>query len=194
MKPGDRSLSLSSPGKGEVGAKRRVGVSRFDRTRQKTQHARELREAQTPAEAKLWSRLRNGAVHGVAFRRQHPIGDFILDFYAPAIRLAVELDGSQHNEDDAQVRDRARDLWLAQKGIRTLRFWNVEVLKDIETVLATIWHGVDEVTPTPTLPLAGGGSVDDATVILTSPGKGEVGAQRRVGVMRFDRTSRELNS
>ncbi|MBL8906432.1 MAG: endonuclease domain-containing protein [Rhizobiales bacterium] len=181
----DGAATLTSPGKGEVGAQRRVGVSRFDRTPAKTKRARRLRAEQTPAEAKLWSRLRNGAVEGVAFRRQHPIGDYVLDFYAPAIRLAIELDGSQHNEDDAQVRDKARDLWLARKGIRTLRFWNLEVLKDIEVVMDTIWSAVSEATPTPALPLAGGGS--DGAATLTSPGKGEVGAQRRVGVSRFDR-------
>lgn len=149
--------TFSSPGKGEVGAKRREGVSRFDRTPTKTRRARKLRVEQTPAEAKLWSLLRNSAVHGIAFRRQHPVGDFVLDFYAPAVRLAIELDGSQHNEDAAQARDRARGIWFAQKGIRTLRFWNVEVLKDIDTVLATIWQAIDDATPTPTLPLTGGG-------------------------------------
>jgi len=149
--------SFSSPGKGEVGAKRRVGVTRFDRTPAKTRRARKLRVEQTPAEAKLWARLRNGAVEGVAFRRQHPIGDYVLDFYAPSVRLAVELDGSQHNEIAHRGRDQRRDAWLAEKGIRTLRFWNLDVLKDIEVVMDTIWNAVNEATPTPTLPLAGGG-------------------------------------
>ncbi|MBL8895702.1 MAG: endonuclease domain-containing protein [Rhizobiales bacterium] len=184
----DGAVTLTSPGKGEVGAKRRVGVTRLDRTCAKTRRARKLRVEQTPAETKLWSRLRNNAVHGVAFRRQHPIGNFVLDFYAPAVRLAVELDGSQHNEDRHQVRDKARSLWLSRKGIRTLRFWNLDVVKDIETVLDTIWHAI-EATPTPTLPLAGGGSADDGAVTLTFPGKGEVGAKRRVGVTRLDRES-----
>ncbi len=151
-------IIFSSPGKGEVGAKRRVGVSRFDRTPNKTKTARKLRVEQTPAEAKLWSRLRKSAVEGIAFRRQHPIGDYVLDFYAPSVRLAVELDGSQHNDTTHQARDQRRDTWFAEKGIRTLRFWNLDVLKDIETVLDTIWSAVSEATPTPTLPLAGGGS------------------------------------
>jgi very-short-patch-repair endonuclease len=185
MKVDHGHSKYASPGKGEVGAQRRVGVSRFDRTVAKTARARKLRNAQTPAEAKLWSRLRNDAMHGVSFRRQHPVGEYVLDFYSPTAKLAVEVDGGQHNDDDHRRRDEMRDIWLAAKGIRTLRFWNTDVMANIDSVLATIWHAVDVTTPT--LPLLGGGSADYGTMTLTSPGKGEVGAQRRVGITRLYR-------
>jgi len=154
-------MTFSSPGKGEVGAQRRVGGSRFARTAVKTARARKLRVAQTPAEAKLWGRLRNSAVHGTAFRRQHPMGEYILDFYSSSAKLAIEVDGGQHNEDEHARRDQSRDQWLAANGIRTLRFWNTDVMSNIESVLATIWHAIDETTPTPTLSLIGGGSSEE---------------------------------
>jgi very-short-patch-repair endonuclease len=154
-------VSLTSPSKGEVGAQRRVGVDRFDRTLAKTARARALRRAMTPAEAKLWSHLRNSNMRGVAFRRQHPIGDFVLDFYCSPARLAVEVDGGQHGHAEYAARDQRRDAWFEARGIATLRFWNDDVLRAIDGVLETIWRAVDRridrPTPTPTLPLAGGG-------------------------------------
>src|SRR5437763_3095996 len=80
-----------------TGEARRVGGSRFNRTRPKTERARGLRSNSTNVEMRLWQKLRNRQL-GVDFRRQHPAGNFFLDFYAPALRLAVELDGGQHAE------------------------------------------------------------------------------------------------
>ena len=86
----------TSPRKGEVGAQRRVGVDkRFDRTPLMTAKARRLRLAMTDAERKLWSGLRKDQL-GVAFRRQHPIGKYVLDFYCASLGLVIELDGGQH--------------------------------------------------------------------------------------------------
>jgi very-short-patch-repair endonuclease len=155
--------SSTSPGKGEVGAQRRVGVARFNNTREKTATARKLRKAMTPAEGKLWSHLRNNNMHGLAFRRQHPMGAYVLDFYCAQAKLAVEVDGCQHNDEDHIEHDKIRDAWFADKAIRTLRFWNHDVLTNIENVLDTIWFAIEEThptpsTPTPTLPLSGGGS------------------------------------
>ncbi len=154
--------STTSPRKGELGVERRVGVDRFDRTPAKTDKARSLRRAMTGAEAKLWSHLRNNSMHNVAFRRQHPMGTCVLDFYSPAAKLALEVDGGQHNEYLQARRDTARDGWFAEKGIHTLRFWNSDVLTNIDGVLETIWRTIDDrlspgSTPTPTLPLSGGG-------------------------------------
>ncbi len=133
--------SLSSPSKGEG----RVGVDhaeqdRFDRTPLKTKRARELRQAMTPAEAKLWSRIRNNQLEGLGFRRQHPMSKYILDFYCASLKLAVELDGGQHNEPANIARDKTRDVWFASKGIETLRMWNNDVLTNIMSSVETVWR------------------------------------------------------
>ncbi|MFO1032863.1 MAG: endonuclease domain-containing protein [Hyphomicrobiales bacterium] len=179
----------TSPGKGEVGAPLRVGVSKFDHTRQKTARARKLRRAATPAEAKLWSHLRNNNMHGLAFRRQHPLGKYVLDFFCTRVRLAVELDGGQHADPLHKKRDLQRDTWLAQQGVEVLRFWNHDVLTTIGPVLDAIWFAIERrLQPDPhpllrsDLPLAGGGS--EYPTSTPSPGKGEVGAPRRVGVSK----------
>jgi very-short-patch-repair endonuclease len=140
-----------------------VGVSRFNRTKLKTERARHLRRDSTDVEMRLWQRLRNCQL-GVDFRRQHPAGNFFLDFYAPALRLAVELDGGQHAEQmDA---DRRRTRWLEQRGVTVLRFWNSDVSQNLPGVLETIAAKIAAlqdagVTPTrrwrADLPLSGGG-------------------------------------
>ena len=91
-----------------------------------------MRRQPTPAEARLWSALRGNAL-GVRFRRQHPVGQFILDFWCPAARLVVEVDGGIH--ETQQERDAERDLLLAYHGCHTIRFRNEEVLNDLDYVL-----------------------------------------------------------
>jgi very-short-patch-repair endonuclease len=112
---------------------------------------------------KLWQKLRNRQL-GVEFRRQHPAGDFILDFYCPALRLAIELDDGHHVE--RAQRDRDRDAWLARRDVSMLRFWNSDVTTNLLGVLETIASKISErkaVELTTTrrwradLPLAGGG-------------------------------------
>ena len=143
----------------------RVGIkrTRFDLTKSKTARARRLRRDSTVVEMKLWQRLRNRQL-GVDFRRQHPAGSFILDFYAPALQLAVELDGGQHAE--AARQDAARDAWLSQRGVTIMRFWNSDITENLVGVLETIAAKVaqlqsSKVTPTrrwrADLPLSGGG-------------------------------------
>jgi very-short-patch-repair endonuclease len=100
------------------------------------QRARELRKEMTPAEKLLWSRLRNKQLKGLKFRRQHPLGPFIADFYCAARRLVVEIDGDIH--DLQPERDAARTEQFKQYGYRLIRFRNKQVLNDIEEVLATI--------------------------------------------------------
>ncbi|MBI5297909.1 MAG: endonuclease domain-containing protein [Chloroflexi bacterium] len=98
--------------------------------------AKELRRNPTPAEIKLWSRLRAHRLGGVHFREQHPIGNYIVDFCAPRRKLVIELDGSQHLEQKEY--DAARTEFLQSRGYRVLRFWNDAVMNDIETVLGVI--------------------------------------------------------
>jgi very-short-patch-repair endonuclease len=104
--------------------------------------ARELRGSMTDAEALLWTLIRNRHLAGAKFRRQHPVGRFILDFYCPEKKLAIELDGGQHAE--ALAYDRNRDDWLRTQGIRTLRFWNNQVLLETEVVAEEIYRALVE--------------------------------------------------
>ncbi len=100
--------------------------------------ARAMRGRQSDAEAAVWWLVRSRNL-GVKFRRQHPIGRFVLDFYCPELRLAIEVDGSQHAEDAARARDAARSVALRQQGIRVIRFTNLEVLLESEAVAEAIW-------------------------------------------------------
>ncbi len=100
------------------------------------QHARDNRHRQTPAEARLWQLLRNHNLDGFKFRRQHPIGRYIVDFYSHEARLVVELDGRSH---DAQmVYDEARTAWLEAQGYRVLRFSNQVVMQEVARVAEVI--------------------------------------------------------
>ena len=100
------------------------------------QAARKLRKNLTPAEARLWSTLRNRQLEGLRFRCQHPVGNFILDFYCPACKLVVEVDGEIH--DRQADYDDARTSKLAGYGYKVLRFSNKQVLNDLPGVLAKI--------------------------------------------------------
>ena len=104
--------------------------------------ARELRRNQTEAEAKLWACLRRKQLNGVSFRRQHAIGPYIVDFCAIKAKLIIELDGSQHLDQAAY--DAERTAFLESKGYRVLRFWNPEVLQDMEAVLRAITQALVE--------------------------------------------------
>jgi very-short-patch-repair endonuclease len=102
--------------------------------------AGELRKVSTPAEASLWAYLRGNKINGVNFRRQHAIDKYITDFCSPRKKLIIELDGSQHGEDS----DAERTAFLEKQGYRVLRFWNLQVLKDIEGVLGIIKRALEE--------------------------------------------------
>jgi 5-methyltetrahydrofolate--homocysteine methyltransferase/ATP-dependent helicase HrpA len=99
--------------------------------------ARYLRKEETKAEKILWQKLRNNKL-GIKFRRQHPLDMFIIDFYAPLIKLTIELDGSIHNLKENKEYDKERRLYLESKNIKVLRFWNSEIEKDLEKVLQKI--------------------------------------------------------
>ncbi|HJU70496.1 MAG TPA: endonuclease domain-containing protein [Paucimonas sp.] len=132
--------------------------------------AREMRSGMSDAEALLWKLLRNRRLAGAKFRRQHPIGRYILDFYCAERKLCIELDGGQHGE--AVAYDQRRDQWLRGQGIQILRFWNNQMLMETEGVLEMIYQALLAGAPagarttrlrrTPSspalLPLAGEGS------------------------------------
>jgi very-short-patch-repair endonuclease len=146
----------------------RVGVPalpRFNRTEEKTERARTLRREATAVEARLWGNLKGNQLDGLSFRRQHPAGPYVLDFYCPQLRLSIELDGSQHQERDHQQRDERRSGWLRARGVTELRFWNNDT-ENLSGVLETIKAAADDLRAcgrTPTrrwradLPLSGGG-------------------------------------
>lgn len=96
--------------------------------------ARELRRAMTPAEKKLWQHIRLGQL-GVQFRRQHAVGPYIVDFFCAKAKLVIEIDGDVHADPEQAERDAERTEWLnEQKDYRVIRFWNNEVLRNLESV------------------------------------------------------------
>jgi very-short-patch-repair endonuclease len=111
-------------------------MPRKSRSNSKTKHkAIRLRKESTPAERKLWSRIRNDQL-GFTFRRQHAVGNYIPDFCSPKARLIIELDGSQHLEQEAY--DKARTKYLQSQGYAVIRFWNNDVMNNIEAVILAI--------------------------------------------------------
>ncbi len=108
--------------------------------RHRTALARQLRKQPTDAERRLWQRLRRNQL-GVRFHRQRPLGRYIVDFYCPAARLVIEIDGSQHFDTKGRQQDQVRDAALAQRGLRVLRFDNREVLQQTTAVVESI-HSV----------------------------------------------------
>ena len=102
------------------------------------EHRRTLRNTQTPTERTLWLHLRREQIAGAKFRRQFSVGHYVLDFYAPALKLAIEVDGECHNRPEAQEYDTIRQKTLEGLGIHFLRFTNQQVIHEIEAVLATI--------------------------------------------------------
>ncbi|WP_349263035.1 endonuclease domain-containing protein [Longimicrobium sp.] len=108
------------------------------RTRQILEASRALRADTTYAEGVLWQALRGESVPGLRFRRQHAIGRVILDFYCPAVRLAIEVDGGVHDDEAQADRDGARTEALAHLGIRVIRFRNGEIVQQLPSVLGRI--------------------------------------------------------
>ena len=107
--------------------------------------AKELRKQPTSAEKILWEYLRDRRLLGLKFRRQHPLGTYIVDFYCPAFRLVVEIDGEIYRYQE--VDDQARTDQLEEKGYKVIRFWNFEVEQNLDTVLDTIAENCDLPSP-----------------------------------------------
>ena len=117
------------------------------------QFARELRQPQTPAEATVWSHLRNRNLK-YKFRRQHPIDFFIIDFYCAEARLLIEIDGTSHDEKEQQEYDRARTEYLEALEYKVIRFRNEDVRYNIHAVVSAIMEEVEsgiKSTPHPSL-------------------------------------------
>ena len=113
---------------------------------------RQLRNFGTPAEASLWNILKGKRVEGLRFRRQFSIGSYVLDFYCPAIKTAIELDGNYHYEERQMEDDRKRDVELLDlHGIKTLRFENKIVFEQPETIIGEILNVVRSTPPGPLL-------------------------------------------
>jgi very-short-patch-repair endonuclease len=162
-----RSTILTSPCKGEVDREAGGRASRFSRTQLMTARARKLRGNMTDAEAQLWRALRRSQLNGFQFRRQHPIGPFTLDFFCPTLRLAIEIDGGQHAVQQKRA-DERRTRFLSEKNIAVIRYWNNDIFGNLPGVLADLVAAIEkrvrEVTPSPTLPLSGGGSTASPSV------------------------------
>lgn len=97
-------------------------------------NAKQMRRVMTDAELKLWNEIRAHRLMGLGFRRQYPVAGYIVDFACPTIKLAVEIDGSQHSEPENVLADSVRTARLEQNGWTVLRFWNDDVLRDIDGV------------------------------------------------------------
>ncbi len=117
--------------------RRHFSDTAFTVTSKTTERARALRRALTPAELKLWQRLKGGQT-GVQFRRQHPIGPFIADFYCAEAKLAIEVDGRSHGAEGAEDADARRTAYFASKGVSVMRFGNDEVHDDADSVAGRI--------------------------------------------------------
>ena len=113
---------------------------------------KKLRNKATVAESTLWKYLKNSQLKGIKFRRQHSIGDYIVDFYCPSARLAIELDGAVHTYDIINERDRNKTIFLEKMNIRLLRFENKLVFSNLEAVLGEILSCLNNTTtPSPLL-------------------------------------------
>ncbi|WP_417513706.1 endonuclease domain-containing protein [Marinobacter sp.] len=105
-----------------------------------TQFAKYLRQNMTDAEKLLWFHLRAYRLNGKRFRRQQPLGPYIVDFVHFGSRMIVEADGGQHND---SLSDKERDAWLRSQGFRVLRFWNHEILRQTDIVLSVIYEALE---------------------------------------------------
>ncbi len=111
-----------------------------------THLAKSLRKKQSDAENNLWSRLRNAQLNGVKFRRQQPIGNYVVDLISFEKRLIIEVDGGQHNEPATINDDKERTTYLESQDYQVIRFWNNDVLLNIDRVADTI---IEVLTPSP---------------------------------------------
>jgi very-short-patch-repair endonuclease len=120
------------------------------------ERSHELRQAMSGAEQSMWANLRAHRFYGFGFRRQVPIAGFIVDFACHEQRLIVEVDGTTHGEDDARSRDEARTRMLEQEGYCVVRYWNNDVMGNLEGVLLNLASHLGQQEPPPNPPPQGG--------------------------------------
>jgi very-short-patch-repair endonuclease len=111
--------------------------------------ARELRKNMTEAERYLWARIRGKQLKNLQFYRQKNVAEFIVDFYCPAAKLILEVDGGQHYEAKGREKDSRRDAYFSELGFTVLRFSDREVFKNIDGVLERIWDHINKSPLTP---------------------------------------------
>ena len=104
------------------------------------QHSRELRKNMTDAERFLWAKIRGKQLKEYQFYRQQIIGNYIVDFYCPKAKIVLELDGGQHYNLAGKEKDRERDNYMKNQGVKVLRFSDREVFENIDGILETIWN------------------------------------------------------
>lgn len=124
-----------------------IGPTR--RSQFKRQFARYLRANPTKAERRLWSLLRDKQLAQLRFRRQQPLGPYVVDFFCAAAKLITELDGGQHSADTVAAYDAARSQWLEARGYRVLCFTNGELLRNSPDMLEKIWLASEDRLPFP---------------------------------------------
>lgn len=115
----------------------------MDAPRTTKDRAKSLRREMSLPEVLLWKAIKGRKLQGLHFRKQHPIGPYVLDFYCDAERLAVEVDGSAHSFGDRPERDERRDAWLLAHGIVTLRISAALILDDVDDAVRTILAHLD---------------------------------------------------
>jgi very-short-patch-repair endonuclease len=134
------------------------------------ERARALRHDSTKAEQIVWRTVRAHRLNGVGFRRQAPIGPYIVDFVSYAAKIVIELDGGQHFDEAHEALDAKRDKFLRAKGFRVLRFSNHDVITNLEGVWDVIAAAIGESqTPSPPSPASGGGLVASQAARTTRP-------------------------
>jgi very-short-patch-repair endonuclease len=114
-----------------------------------TEQARRLRKKETWAENLVWRWLRDRRFNNYKFRRQHPIGDYSLDFFCEEAELAIELDGRQHGYPGQQSHDAEREKFLKSRGIKILRFWNSHLRRNAQSIRDTIFNELQKRAPRP---------------------------------------------
>ena len=127
-----------------VGGGEGEGERNIKKNQKQISFARELRQKQTDSEKALWQKLRDKQFEGIKFRRQQPVGPYIVDFISPKEKIIIEIDGGQHNEKEIQKKDEERTVWLEKEGYLILRFWNNEVLFNPGGVLERIREAIEE--------------------------------------------------
>src|SRR5690242_20729145 len=111
--------------------------------------ARGLRKRETWAEKLMWRWMRDRRFNRYKFRRQHPVGDYVLDFFCEAAELNIELDGSRHGFPDQQKHDLEREAFLKSRGIKTLRFWNSQLRRNARIIRDTVFEELQRRAPRP---------------------------------------------